>query len=96
MPSTKNLDKLLDTLADHLAEQVFSRLNLGAPGGKKAGKAARGRSGRKLDMTCRVEGCANQSRGPRYGFICNEHRRTLKKSEQAAARAVWNAKKKGA
>jgi hypothetical protein len=32
------------------------------------------------------------SRGPRFGFICDEHRKKLSKREQAAAREVWNAK----
>jgi hypothetical protein len=96
MAPTNGFDEFLDTLADHLAAQVVSRLKLGAPGGSKTAKATKRRTGRKLEMGCRVEGCTNQSRGPRFGFICNEHRRTLKKSEHAAARAAWNAKKKRA
>src|SRR5437868_1317435 len=26
--------------------------------------------GKKLDMSCRVEGCKNVSKGPRFGFLC--------------------------
>jgi hypothetical protein len=45
--------------------------------------------GRKLDMSCRVEGCKNTSRGPRFGFICDEHRKKLNAREQLAAREKW-------
>ena len=47
--------------------------------------------GRKLDMSCRVAGCKNASKGPRFGFICDEHRKKLSAKEQAAAREKWNA-----
>ena len=67
----------------------------------KSGGAAlvvRGRGGankgRKLDMSCRVGGCKNVSRGPRFGFICDEHRKKLSEKEQAEVRANYNAKKK--
>src|SRR4029077_254931 len=30
------------------------------------------RGGRGLDMRCRVEGCKNTSRGPRFGYICDK------------------------
>jgi hypothetical protein len=96
MATLNSLDKILDALADNIAVQVAGYLNLRGPGGKTAARAAKSRGGRKLDMGCRVAGCKNRSRGPRFGFICDEHRRTLKKSEQAAARAAWNAKKNGA
>lgn len=48
-----------------------------------------------LDMTCRVEGCGNRSRGPRAGFICDQHRAELTPDEQRLAREKWNAKLKG-
>jgi hypothetical protein len=47
---------------------------------------------RTLDMSCRVEGC---SRGPRAGFICDQHRAELSPDEQRAARELWNARHKG-
>lgn len=50
---------------------------------------------RALDMSCRVEGCSNRSRGPRAGFICDEHRAGLSPDEQRAARERWNARAKG-
>jgi hypothetical protein len=59
----------------------------------KAKKRVGANKGRKLDMRCRVEGCKNVSRGPRFGFICDEHRKKLSAKEQTAAREKWNAKK---
>ena len=50
----------------------------------------RGGAGRKLDMSCRVAGCKNTSRGPRFGFICDKHRKELSAKEQQAARDKWN------
>jgi len=51
---------------------------------------------RALDMSCRVEGCLNRSRGPRVGFICDQHRAELSAEEQRAARERWNARQRGA
>ena len=53
------------------------------------------RARRALDMSCRVEGCTNRSRGPRAGFICDAHRAELSVDEQRAARERWNARAKG-
>jgi hypothetical protein len=50
---------------------------------------------RALDMSCRVEGCPNRSRGPRAGFICDQHRAELSADEQRAARERWNVRQKG-
>lgn len=46
-----------------------------------------------LDMSCRVEGCGNRSRGPRVGFICDTHLTQLTPDEQVQARASWKARK---
>jgi hypothetical protein len=48
--------------------------------------------GKKLDMSCRVAGCKNISRGPRFGFICDKHRKQLSAKQQLEARAKWKAK----
>ena len=53
------------------------------------------RQRRPLDMTCRVEGCPNRSRGPRVGFICDLHRAQLSPDEQREARERWNLRHKG-
>jgi hypothetical protein len=52
--------------------------------------------GRHLDMRCRVEGCKNMSRGPRFGYICDKHRSELSAKQQREARAKWNAAHKKA
>jgi hypothetical protein len=57
----------------------------------KAKKRVSAKKGKKLNMSCRVAGCKNVSRGPRFGFICDEHRKKLSKKEQAAAREKWKA-----
>lgn len=53
------------------------------------------RARRTLDMSCRVEGCPNRSRGPRAGFICDQHRAELSPDEQRQTRERWNARHKG-
>ena len=53
------------------------------------------RARRTLDMSCRVESCPNRSRGPRAGFICDQHRAELSPDEQRQARERWNARHKG-
>ena len=88
------LGRLIDGLADRFVERVSGQLKTSG-GGRGAGKAKasrRGRPGRALDMSCRVEGCKNRSRGPRFGFICDEHRKKLSKKDQQAARDAWKAR----
>lgn len=63
-----------------------------SPKASSAKASKRGRPGRKLDMRCRVAGCKNMSRGPRFGFICDEHKK-LSKADQQAARDAYNKKK---
>jgi hypothetical protein len=53
------------------------------------------RARRQLDMSCRVDGCPNRSRGPRVGFICDMHRAQMSPDEQREARERWNARHKG-
>jgi hypothetical protein len=53
------------------------------------------RARRTLDMSCRVEGCPNRSRGPRAGFICETHRSQLSPEEQLEARIRWKARLAG-
>jgi hypothetical protein len=50
------------------------------------------RKGKKLDMSCRVAGCKNVSRGPRFGFMCDKHRKQLSAKQQLEAREKWKAK----
>jgi hypothetical protein len=62
------------------ANQAAARIARAADGG-----------GRRLDMHCRVAGCKNMSRGPRFGYICDKHRAQLSAKQQREARAKWNA-----
>jgi hypothetical protein len=48
-------------------------------------------SRKQVDMNCRVEDCPNRSRGPRFGYMCEDHSKLSKKAQQAA-RDAWNAK----
>ncbi len=84
----------LDSLVQYLAEAVADRIS-GILPRSSAAKAGGGRSsklrGRKLDMRCRYPGCKNTSKGPRFRFMCETHRK-LSKSAQQAALAKWAAK----
>ena len=100
MPRPRKNDDMFSSLIDRLAEAVAARLGGGrgsssGNGGVRSGKSAGGRrstAGRKLDMTCRVAGCSNRSKGPRFGFICEDHIKKLSKRDQQAARDAWKAK----
>ncbi len=94
MPKTTQFDSLLNHLADLIAERLGGKLGAAGSGKGARGAGRRSTAGRKLDMNCRVEGCKNRSRGPRYGFICEEHLKSLSKKQQEAAREAWNAKHK--
>jgi hypothetical protein len=90
------VDRIVEQLSTSLRDRLgtlVSELERDARG--RIGRATGGKTGRKrrkLDMRCRVAGCRRMSRGPRFGFICDEHRKKLSKREQAAAREAWNAK----
>jgi hypothetical protein len=90
------VDRIVEQLSTSLRDRVSSivtELERDARARLGRGSASRGgRRRRKLDMRCRVTGCRRMSRGPRFGFICDEHRKKLSKKEQAAAREAWNAK----
>ena len=88
-------DHPFDALAERFAEIVADRLSSVMPAGRSSsssspagGKATKGRRGarpgRKLDMACRFPGCQNQSKGPRFRFFCDEHRKLPRKAQDAA------------
>jgi hypothetical protein len=64
-------------------------------GSRAAGLTRRLKNGistrKKVDMACRVDGCPNRSRGPRFGYMCEDHSKLGKRAQQAA-RDAWNAK----
>src|SRR5207249_4924989 len=105
MPRGRAASHPFDALVHYAAEVLSARLagviaKVQPKGGRGAGngrasaneKRSRAMKGRKLDMTCRVEGCRNRSGGPRWGFICDMHRNKLSAKAQQAAREAWKAK----
>jgi hypothetical protein len=90
------VDRIVEELSTSLRDRLGALVTaLERDARTRLGSAARGKAARrrrKLDMRCRVVGCRRMSRGPRFGFICDEHRKKLSKREQAAAREAWNAK----
>lgn len=70
---------------------LAERASSGAAKTAKVSRRVSPRKGKKLDMSCRVAGCKNQSKGPRFGFMCSDHMK-LPKKEQQAARDAWKAK----
>jgi hypothetical protein len=104
MARPRKNDDMISSFIDRLAEAVAARLGGSSAAGNgsgarngaaKASKGAVGKranAGRKLDMSCRVAGCTNKSKGPRFGFICEDHLKKLGKKDQQAARDAWKAK----
>lgn len=88
MPTNHRLSTLLDRFVTQLAGEIATRARreLGPGIGKRAAR-------HKLDMRCRVAGCKNRSRGPRFGYICDIHQEKLTKRQQQAARDAWNEKR---
>lgn len=73
---------IIQQFAAIVAKRVVAQLN-----GRK-------KSGHKLDMKCRVPRCKQRSRGPRFGYICDDHLNRLNKHEQQIARDAYNARKR--
>jgi hypothetical protein len=88
VPTNHRLSTLLDRFVTQLAGEIATRARreLGPGIGKRAAR-------QKLDMRCRVAGCKNRSRGPRFGYICDTHLEKLTKRQQQAARDAWNEKR---
>ena len=85
----------VDQVVERLATEIQTRVReLASQEGRAGGSTGAGRKRRrKLDMSCRVPGCRNRSKGPRFGFICDDHRKKLSKKKQQAVRDRWNARK---
>ena len=90
------VDRIVEQLSTSLRDRLGAIVNeLERDARARIGSRTRGKTGRrrrKLDMRCRVAGCRRMSRGPRFGFICDEHRKKLSKRAQAAAREAWKAR----
>jgi hypothetical protein len=97
---TVTLDATLTKYADTVAAEVLERIRSQVEAGIVAittGKAVRfSRRGSGHVMDCRVSGCKQRSKGPRFGYMCETHRSKLSKAEQQKAREQWNAKRASA
>ncbi|SRR5258708_24365405 len=86
---------LLEHLAERFVTAMVAKLNgnfkATSPKGQR-GVAKKSAPAFLRNMTCRVEGCRNKSGGPRWGYICEDHRKKLSKPEQRRAREKWNEK----
>ena len=81
-----------DALVDRFAQLFADRITAALPRGRlRDGAGTSKLRGRKLDMRCRYPGCKNRSKGPRFRFMCEEHRK-LPKAKQLAALAKSGAK----
>lgn len=85
--ATKNgeMDQIIKgfmtSLSEIIEREVQGRLNtavssLGTSGLKV--KAGRKKADKKNIKPCRVEGCKEPSTGPRFHFLCAEHRKNAK------------------
>jgi len=89
------VDRIVEQLSTSLRNRLGAIVNELERDARARIDGTRGKTGRKrrkLDMRCRVAGCRRMSRGPRFGFICDEHRKKLSKREQTAAREAWKAR----
>ena len=83
------LSSQLDALIERFAQMLVDRIGASIPRGTAPPRGGKG--GRKRDMRCRYPGCKNRSKGPRFRFMCEEHRK-LPKAKQLAALAKSAAK----
>jgi hypothetical protein len=79
-------------------DRILAAARRDVPQDRGVARIANGRRKRRgprgpLDMRCRVASCRHASRGPRFGFICDDHRKTLGKKQQEEAREAYKARK---
>lgn len=87
-----NQNDLFASMIDFLADAVAARLGKGHTSSNGAAKTSSAKTGGKtrkarkpLDMRCRIPGCKNRSKGPRFAFICADHLASMSKKQIAAA-----------
>jgi hypothetical protein len=69
-----------DVLAERFAQIFAERVAAAMPKSGRNGVARRAGT-IKRDMRCRYPGCKNKSKGPRFRFLCDEHRKLPKKKQ---------------
>jgi hypothetical protein len=86
------VDRLVAEMTSTLRVVVEARLRefLREPGrGRARGFNGSPRRKTKLDMACIAPGCANRSKGPRFKYLCDEH-----KGQSEKLIAQWRAARK--
>jgi hypothetical protein len=84
--SSHPFDLLVERFAQILADRISRTLP--SPPRGVARNGVRRLRGLKRDMRCRYPGCKNKSKGPRFRYFCEEHRK-LPKRKQDAALEKW-------
>ena len=79
----EGLQKGITTLQHAIDVQEAKAQGEKEPKEPKQKRTKRTKSG--VDMSCRHEGCNNRSKGPRFGFYCEEHVKEHKKGKKSAA-----------
>ncbi len=69
----QNVPQLAAALAKAVAAEILGSPKPAAPSPKPAPRAARKPTHIKRDMSCIAAGCKNQSKGPRYRYLCESH-----------------------
>jgi hypothetical protein len=87
-PSSHPFDLLAARFAQIFADRISAALPAPGRAAGRAGARPGAPAGRKLDMRCRYPGCKNRSKGPRFRFMCDEHRK-LPKAKQKEALQKW-------
>jgi hypothetical protein len=81
------VNQLLDQLAAVLVERVTAHLSgkAAATGTRRRGPShLRGKHFSAAKMRCRFLGWKNRSKGPKFSFLCEEHRKLGKRAVKAA------------
>jgi hypothetical protein len=76
-PTLSPFETLIHRFAEAIAERVAAQRGL-------AGSKVSAKGRKQRDMHCRYPGCKNQSKGPRFRFLCEDHLKLPKKEQQAA------------
>jgi hypothetical protein len=90
------VSSLVDAIEQHTRSNMASEVRafIAANGGNAARMGRRGRpagSGKKRLLPCIAPGCTNQSKGPRFHYLCEKHMNAPKRDYEA-----WRLKAKEA
>src|SRR5688500_1185975 len=90
-----SIEQLVAAITEEIRRNVASEIQgyLTGAGGLKAGRIARrlGRPRKKRILPCIAPNCQNQSKGPRFHYLCAKHMDAPKKDYEA-----WRAKRQEA